>query len=476
MLPSSWKYPLGADILMKTLRAEKQGKLTALSQKDHDLYGDTYGQYAGGLFCIFTRDPRNIASVVSEQSTKFGYGLVRSLCFGPLLGHGIFTLDGPAWVSSRRLLATPLHKPQLLSLHLLEDHFQDLRRTIVSKLEATSTSAIDLKPFFFNYILDISTDVFLGNSTNLLNNRPGKHNESTRFASAFSDALAWISTRDKFKMFAWLVVTPGLVKSCHAARDSLKNMIIEAQRLELGLGEKPLTEFVDKAQGLERARDELITLFFAARDSNASLLCWMLYTLSREPEIFGKLEAEVLSTLGDDPAVTPTESDLAGMHYLDNIVREALRFLSPLPINSRVCSETTTLPVGGGASGEEPIFVPKGTFVALSTYACHRSTKYYGEDANKFRPERWDEVDVKTRTRNYTFIPFMGGPRRCPGDKFAAKLVKYTMCRLIQYFSGFTVDDPHFKVGSDWQEDVKCQVGISMVPDDGVTVNIAPRP
>jgi len=57
-----------------------------------------------------------------------------------------------------------------------------------------------------------------------------------------------------------------------------------------------------------------------------------------------------------------------------------LRLFPAVPINGRVCSETTTLPAGGGGTGEEPIPVPRGALIGFSRYACQRSTRYYGDD------------------------------------------------------------------------------------------------
>lgn len=176
-----------------------------------------------------------------------------------------------------------------------------------------------------------------------------------------------------------------------------------------------LIDFLGKTADLGKARDKLMNLLFAARDSNARLLCWLVYALAREPVVFEKVHQEVRSVLGEGTNVPPTDSDLMEMRYLDNVIYEALRLFPAVPINGRLCRETTTLPSGGGDSGEQPILVPKGTLICISTSACHQSTEYYGINAKMFQPERWEKVNVETRTNDFTFHPFIGGPRKCLG-------------------------------------------------------------
>ncbi|KAK4463899.1 hypothetical protein QBC42DRAFT_284985 [Cladorrhinum samala] len=65
--------PFGLDKFTKTLKAERERKLPVLSLKEwHKKHGDTYAQYAGGLFTILTRDPHNIATPIARQFSKFG--------------------------------------------------------------------------------------------------------------------------------------------------------------------------------------------------------------------------------------------------------------------------------------------------------------------------------------------------------------------------------------------------------------------
>jgi hypothetical protein len=64
--------------------------------------------------------------------------------------------------------------------------------------------------------------------------------------------------------------------------------------------------------------------------------------------------------------------------------------------------------------------IRKGEGVGYSVYVMHRLKKLYGDDAESFRPERWDpDVDNKVDLKNigWGYLPFNGGPRVCLGRK-----------------------------------------------------------
>jgi cytochrome P450 len=97
-----------------------------------------------------------------------------------------------------------------------------------------------------------------------------------------------------------------------------------------------------------------------------------------------------------------------------------LRLYPSVPINSRTALEATTLPIGGGPDGTKPLMIRKGEAVGYSVYVMHRLKKLYGEDADSFRPERWDpDVDNAVDLKNigWGYLPFNGGPRICLGRK-----------------------------------------------------------
>ncbi|KAF4636778.1 hypothetical protein G7Y89_g1326 [Cudoniella acicularis] len=101
--------------------------------------------------------------------------------------------------------------------------------------------------------------------------------------------------------------------------------------------------------------------------------------------------------------VESTVSDLKACTYLQFVISEALRLQPAIPINSRTALCSTTLPRGGGADGQSPIYLRKGQEVTYFVYALHRDPTIWSEDAEKFRPERWEG-----RTKGWEYLPFNG--------------------------------------------------------------------
>ena len=97
-----------------------------------------------------------------------------------------------------------------------------------------------------------------------------------------------------------------------------------------------------------------------------------------------------------------------------------LRLYPSVPLNGRAATKTTVLPTGGGPDGKAPVFVKKGTAVGYAVYIMHRRKELYGNDAESFRPERWDpniDNEVNLKGIGWGYLPFNGGPRVCIGRK-----------------------------------------------------------
>ena len=76
--------------------------------------------------------------------------------------------------------------------------------------------------------------------------------------------------------------------------------------------------------------------------------------------------------------------------------------------------------------------------VVYSVFATHRLKKFWGEDADEFRPERWGEGV----SRGWEYLPFNGGPRICLGQQYALTETSYVLTRIVQLFSTLENTDP----------------------------------
>lgn len=181
-------------------------------------------------------------------------------------------------------------------------------------------------------------------------------------------------------------------------------------------------------------RDQLVSILLAGRDTTACTLTWAIYEMSRQPHIIAKLRQEIIQQVGLERQ--PTYQDLKDMKYLSHIINETLRLYPVVPYNVRVALNDTTLPVGGGPDGTQPIAVLKHTPIGYSTLVMQRRHDLYPPPesgfpaVDVFSPERWDNWTPKS----WTYVPFNGGPRICIGQQFALTEMGYTLVRLFQRF------------------------------------------
>lgn len=94
-----------------------------------------------------------------------------------------------------------------------------------------------------------------------------------------------------------------------------------------------------------------------------------------------------------------TEKHLHNLNYLDMVVKETLRLFPVLPIHARIAKEDIKL---------EKYTIPAGANIVISVFNAQRKVENWGEDAEKFRPERFLPENYE-KIHSYAFIPFSRG-------------------------------------------------------------------
>lgn len=143
-----------------------------------------------------------------------------------------------------------------------------------------------------------------------------------------------------------------------------------------------------KVKSKQMLRRQIANLLFPSFDGVGLALTNVFFHLARHPDVYQKLRKEVLHINLTDL----TFEQLKSITLLNSIVKEALRLNPTIGINARVAAEDTTIPRGGGANGENPVFIVKGEVIFTHYYSLLRRKDLFGSEPDEFQPERWQDL------------------------------------------------------------------------------------
>ncbi|KFA76367.1 hypothetical protein S40288_07123 [Stachybotrys chartarum IBT 40288] len=476
------KWPLGLDFIIASVRA-------TLRHDNLEHWRKHMVQDVGGSWTCegrilnqrvaFTADPDNIKAILATQFSDYGKGEPFHDEWKDFLGDSIFTTDGAQWHASRQLIRPQFTRDRVSDLHCFESHMDTLFRAIANggplshagqpvDMNSVNGKVFDISELFFRYTLDVTTDFLLGYDVKSL------CTPKQEFADAFNEVQ-----RVQNIVIRATKLRPLIPKASFWAGLKVMNHFV-SQYIERALVLSP-TELAEKSKSNEKytfldelagftrdpkvLRDQIVAILLAGRDTTASTLSWIIYELSRHPEMVVKLRQEILETIGSER--TPSFEDLKNMSYLKAIINETLRLYPVVPFNVRLALKDTTLPRGGGKDGSEPLPVLKDTPIAYSTLVMQRRPELYPPvsdtfaDPAVFSPERWANWHPKP----HHYIPFNAGPRICIGQQFALTEMGYVLCRLFQRYERVASYMDHVDGGNPL-----LKADITLSPGQGVMV------
>ncbi|KUN30947.1 cytochrome P450 [Streptomyces corchorusii] len=158
----------------------------------------------------------------------------------------------------------------------------------------------------------------------------------------------------------------------------------------------------------ENVRKQVITFLVAGHETTSGALSFALHHLARHPEIAARARAEVAQVWGDTPR--PGYDQVARLRYVRRVLDESLRLWPTAPAFAREARRDTVL------AGDHPM--RRGAWTLVLTPMLHREPEVWGEDAERFDPDRFTPAAVRARPP-HTFKPFGTGARACIGRQFA---------------------------------------------------------
>ncbi|KAK4110415.1 cytochrome P450 [Canariomyces notabilis] len=222
---------------------------------------------------------------------------------------------------------------------------------------------------------------------------------------------------------------------------------------------KKLREAGEPGLSFKTMRDQVMTFLGAGHDTTATGVAWTIHLLTTHRDVQKRLRDEIREYMPFlfDPARRYNEAELATadpdhLPYLDKVCRESLRFIPPIPMTVRESVEEDRL---------GPYKIPAGTVVYILANTINRLPSYWGDTADEFDPDRWDNLP-STAVSN-AFMTFLQGPRGCLGRKFAETEMKIILCSLLSMYD--------FRRDHDSPDPEKWKMWrLVLRPKDGVTV------
>uniref|UniRef100_A0A0E0KF29 Uncharacterized protein n=1 Tax=Oryza punctata TaxID=4537 RepID=A0A0E0KF29_ORYPU len=359
----------------------------------------------------------------------------RGLLFHRAMG---FAPSGDYWRALRRVSANHLFTPRRVAASAprrLAIGERMLER--LSALAADDGGEIGMRRVLHAASLDHVMDTVFGT---LYDGDSQEGAELEAMVKEGYDLLGMFNWGDHLPLLKWLDLQ-GVRRRCRTLVqrvDVFVRSIIDEHRQRKrrtggnGGGKELPGDFVDVLLGLEgeekMTESDMVAvlweMIFRGTDTVAILLEWIMARMVLHPDIQAKAQEELDAVVGRGRAVS--DADVAGLRYLQCVVKETLRVHPPGPLLSWARLAVHDAHVGGH-------MIPAGTTAMVNMWAIAHDPELWPEP-DAFRPERFAEEDVSVLGGDLRLAPFGAGRRVCPGKTLALATVHLWLAQLLHRF------------------------------------------
>ncbi|KAF2684548.1 cytochrome P450 [Lentithecium fluviatile CBS 122367] len=412
------RYPhkdriFGLDVFFQYKKAFQDRDFLDLNWRLFEKYGKTFQANRLGIRVIKTMDPEITKFTHETYFEHFGAEKIRSGA-EYLWGDGITAVEGEKWAIRRKLI-----KPAFDVAHIanLQNRSLSVHVERLMQLIPRDGSTVDLMPLFRRLSLDTASGFIFGESMNALSSADSHQELLDAYFYAQRGSAVRLMLGPKLR---FLHRDPKWWSDCDIVNKFLDERVGKAiARLQKDNVSTPPGE---KAATNDRLtlRFQIHNVFTPAHDGGAVTLSNAFFHLSRKSYADSPITYELLMTF----------------NYLKNVIRETHRVTPQSTLISRQCIKDVVFLRGGGEDGKAPLYVQKGDIIEMNFRCTLRDRNFWGEDADEFRPERWDHLKPQ-----WEYTPFGGGPRVCPGFCLVFAEVAYTMVTILREFEGLESRD-----------------------------------
>ncbi|XP_059461410.1 beta-amyrin 6-beta-monooxygenase-like [Corylus avellana] len=219
--------------------------------------------------------------------------------------------------------------------------------------------------------------------------------------------------------------------------DLLSHMLLRRDENGRGMEEKEIAHII-------------IAFFIASYDALGAAITVVLNFLSEFPQVYSnvlKEQKEIAKSKGKDELLN--WENIQKMKYSWNVACEAMRLAPPA---QGVFGEVIADFSYAGFT------IPKGWKTYWTVNSTNKNPEYF-PDPEKFDPSRFEGKGPPP----YTFVPFGGGPRLCPGKEYARVEILTFMHNVVTKFKLEKVNPNE-----------KFIYNLSPIPENGLLVHLHP--
>ncbi|XP_044978859.1 cytochrome P450 94C1-like [Hordeum vulgare subsp. vulgare] len=390
------------------------------------------------LGCTITANPANVEHMLHTRFDNFPKGKPFSAVLGDLLGGGIFNVDGAAWRHQRKMASLELGSVAVRS-YAYGIVAEEVEARLLPLLAdaADNGRVIDLQDVFRRFAFDTICKISFGLDPGCLElDMP-----MSKLAAAFDTASRLSAMRGAAASpLVWRVKRLLNVGSERELRKSIRlvdelaaAMIRQRRKLGVAGSHDLLSRFMaSEAHGTavddKYLRDIVVSFLLAGRDTVSSALTTIFMLLSKNPAVAAGMRAEAAASEKTRMASKTTYEHLKSLHYTHAVLYENMRLFPPVQFDSKFCAADDVLPDG--------TYVTAGARVMYHPYAMGRMPRIWGDDCEKFRPERWLTGTGGTFVPEslYRYPVFQAGLRVCLGKELAVMEMKAVSVAVVKQF------------------------------------------
>ncbi|XP_071690144.1 cytochrome P450 CYP749A22-like [Rutidosis leptorrhynchoides] len=394
------------------------------------LYGKKFMYWRGPQPELVVAEPEVVKEIMSDKANStrkpvFAYSVRK------IIGEGIISSEGEKWAKQRKLATHAFNGERLKNMTPLMIQSVDM---MLKRWKDNGVKEMDVYGEFKMLASDVISRTAFGSSYEDGNKVFRKLEELQLLAGKTAyENYRFGEFRDVFKDKTDVEsdklqadIRDIIMQMIKKRENQIASREEESSKTDyLGLLLNAHHDFDESYKlSLQDIVDDCKSFYFAGQDTIALLLSWASFLLGVHTEWQDKARKEVQQVFGKEK---PSLEGLSRLKTVSMIINETLRLYPPAFFTLREVQKE--MEVGN-------LVLPANMHLNIQILALQQDTRFWGEDAHLFKPERFSQGIAKATNNNQgMYLPFGYGPRMCPGSNYALNEAKITLSMILQRYT-----------------------------------------